>query len=70
VLQRALAPKPEDRYADAGELARALQTGLVQGGERMDQPFWNLRASELYVWRVLTALFAVGFLYLLLHGYR
>ncbi|HUM08678.1 MAG TPA: serine/threonine-protein kinase [Acidocella sp.] len=69
VLQRALAPKPEDRYADAGELARALQTGLVQGGERVNQPLAQLRASELYVWRVLTALFATGFLYLLLHGH-
>ena len=69
VLQRALAPSPENRYADAGELARALQTGLAQGEERVDQPFWNLRASELHVWRVLTALFATGFLYLLLHGH-
>ncbi len=69
-MQRALAPEPEDRYADAGELARALQTGLVQGGERMNQPRAQLRASELYVWRMLTALFAVGFFYLLLHGYR
>lgn len=70
VVQRALAPEPEDRYADAGELARALQTGLVQGGEKMNQPLAQLRASELYVWRMLTALFAVGFFYLLLHGYR
>jgi hypothetical protein len=69
-LQRALAPSPEDRYADAGELAQALQTGLVQGEEGMHQPFWRLRASELYVWRLLTTIFAVGFFYLLLTGYR
>lgn len=70
VLQRALVAKPEGRYADAGELAQALQTGLVQGEEGMQQPFWRLRASELYVWRLLTALFAVGFFYLLLTGHK
>ena len=31
---RALAPKPAERFADAGEFARALQLGLVNGAGR------------------------------------
>jgi hypothetical protein len=69
-LQRALAARPEDRFADAGELAAALRTGLAQGAEGLQRPFWRLRAGELYFWRLLTVIFAAGLLYLLLTGHR
>jgi len=49
VLLRCLAPKPQDRFADAGQLARALQLCLepqVQALLRPDDDDWRLRAAR------------------------
>ena len=57
VLARALAPKPEDRFADAGELARALQAGLAERQER-PMPFVPPFFTPLRLWQGTTLLFA------------
>jgi hypothetical protein len=64
-LQRALAPKPEDRYADAGELAQALQIGMVEGKEAPLSPSWRLPLTKLQMWQGATLVFATAFLVLL-----
>jgi Protein kinase domain len=69
-LARALAPKPTERYADAGEFARALQLGLTTSAEDDTRPTKILPFTEMQIWRALTFLFGAGFLFLLLRGIK
>jgi hypothetical protein len=69
-LRRAMEPKPEERYADAGELAKALQIGLVEGQEAPLAPGWRLPVSELQMWQAATVVFAVAFLVLLAQKFK
>jgi hypothetical protein len=69
-LHRALAPKPEERYADAGELAEALQIGLVEGTERPHAASWRLPVTALHMWQAATLVFAIGFLVLLAQKFK
>ncbi|GLR67005.1 serine/threonine protein kinase [Acidocella aquatica] len=69
-LARALAPKPAERYADAGELARTLQTGLITAPEPPPKPRRTLPFTPLHIWQGLALLFAIGFFFLLLRGLK
>lgn len=60
-LAKALAPRPEDRFADAGEFAQALQIGLAEGRDAAP-PRKRLSFSSLQLWQGLTLLFAILFL--------
>ncbi|GAN81491.1 bifunctional protein-serine/threonine kinase/phosphatase [Acidocella aminolytica] len=64
-LGKGLAARPEDRFADAGELARALQIGLAEGRDAppMRKSFV---LSRLQIWQGLTLLFAALFFLMLL----
>jgi hypothetical protein len=68
ILQKALEPDPAARFADAGALAAALHEGLVTG--RNDSAPPRARLSKLRIYQVLTALFAAGFLLLLIRALR
>jgi hypothetical protein len=57
-LARALAPKPEERFANAGEFARALQAGLA-GGHEAPLPAANPVLTPLRLWQAATLVFAV-----------
>jgi serine/threonine protein kinase len=67
ILKCALAPDPAARFADAGGLAAALREGLIAGTDDAAPP---PRLTRLLVWQVLTALFALGFLVLLIRALR
>ena len=64
-LGKALAARPEDRFADAGEFAQALQIGLAEGRDA-PPPRRRLAFSSLQLWRGLTLLFALLFVISLL----
>jgi serine/threonine protein kinase len=69
ILQKALEPDPAARFADAGELAAALHEGLLTGrNDILDPPRW--RVTKLQIFQGLTALFAAGFLALLIRALR
>ncbi|MBU6449608.1 MAG: serine/threonine protein kinase [Rhodospirillales bacterium] len=59
-LAKGLAPRPEDRFADAGEFARALQIGLAEG--RDTPPRKRFAFTSLQLWRGVALLFALLFL--------
>jgi hypothetical protein len=69
-LARGLAPIPAERYADAGELALALQAGLVDGTEDSGVLAKSFPLSRLQIWQALTFLFGAGFLFLLLRSFK
>ena len=69
-LARALAPKPADRYADAGGLARALQLGLITAPEPPPKPRRTFAVTPLRIWQGLALLFAAAFFFLLLRGLK
>ncbi len=56
-LERALAAKPEERFADAAAFARALQAGLAEGQERA-LPRHVPLITPLRLWQAATVLFA------------
>ncbi|HTQ71520.1 MAG TPA: bifunctional serine/threonine-protein phosphatase/kinase [Acidocella sp.] len=64
-LARGLAARPEDRFADAGELAQVLQIGLAEGRDAALPPS-RLAFSSLQLWQGLTLLFALLFLFTLM----
>ncbi len=68
-LSRALAPKPADRYEDAGEFASALQFGLVNTAEELPTVHKAFPPSQLQLWQLATSIFAAGFLFLLLRRF-
>jgi hypothetical protein len=65
-LRRAIAPDPTERFADAGELAKALREGLVSGPDGQGRQRGLSMADRLRVWQLLTLVFALGFFFLLL----
>jgi hypothetical protein len=69
-LARALNPKPAERFADAGELAQALQMGLAHGPEHATRPRRRWPLTELQMWQAAALIFAAGFLFLLLRGMK
>jgi hypothetical protein len=69
-VARGLAPLPAERYADAGELALALQAGLVDGTEDSGVLAKSFPLSRLQIWQALTFFFAAGFLFLLLRSFK
>ena len=64
-LAKGLAARPEDRFADAGEFARALQLGLAEGRDA-PVPRRLFALSSLQLWQGLALLFAALFLFTLL----
>ncbi len=66
ILQRALAPEPAERYADAAELAVALQAALTSGVG--DAPKAARFLNRVQVWQALTLIFGAGFFLLLLRA--
>lgn len=56
-LSRAIAAKPEERFADAAEFARALQAGLAEGQER-PLPAHRPLLTPLRLWQAAAVLFA------------
>jgi hypothetical protein len=71
ILQRAIASEPAARFADAGELAAALQQALVTGtedGTARRGGFSTLPALRL--WQAAAGIFAIGFLLLLFRTLR
>jgi hypothetical protein len=67
-LAKALAPKPAERYADAGELAAALQLGLIGSHEEAPAPLKALPFTALQLWRAAAVFFALCTLFLVLKG--
>ncbi|WP_297367200.1 bifunctional protein-serine/threonine kinase/phosphatase [Acidocella sp.] len=70
VLKRALAPEPERRFANAGELAKALQIGLTEGAEPMPRPTLWLGLRDARLWQVICFLLVALSLYLWVRGGR
>ncbi len=69
ILQTALSNTPSERFADAGEMAKSLHEGLVNGAE--DPPRRRrLNPTKLQLWQTATVIFAIGFFVLLLRGWR
>ena len=70
IIQRAMAPEPSERFADAGEMAKAMYEGLVHGmaDDATDDGFAGF--SQLRIWQVIAAVFAVGFFALLIRVLR
>jgi len=69
ILQTALSNTPAERFADAGEMAKSLYEGLVNGVE--DPPKRRrLSPTKLQLWQTATLVFAIGFFALLFHGLR
>jgi hypothetical protein len=64
-LQTALSPEPSERFADAGEMAKALYEGLVSGTEDAPRPR-RFTLTTLQAWKAATAVFAIGFIVLLI----
>jgi len=60
-LARAIAPAAGDRFADAGEFARALQLGIAEGQEAAPQRRVRIRMpfTTLQFWQAAALLFAV-----------
>ncbi len=67
-LQIALKATPEDRYADAGALARALIEGLTNAVSEPLPPRRRLHLSPLQFWRGLALLFGAVLLSLALRA--
>jgi hypothetical protein len=70
ILQRALAPDPAERFADAGELAAALHEGLVSGIADEARRARFPRLNKLQMYQALTVIFGAGFLILLMRALR
>ncbi len=64
VIQKGLMPDPAERFADAGEMAKALREGLVSGPVDEPEPL-RFPLSRLQLWQALAIVFAIGFLLLL-----
>jgi hypothetical protein len=61
-LGQALATDPALRFANAASFAGALEVGLKEGDpKQLLRPSWRLRAGNLQLWRMLTAIFATAF---------
>jgi hypothetical protein len=58
-LGRALAVKPEERFADTSAFARALQAGLAEGQER-SLPARRMLIAPLHLWQAATIIFALA----------
>jgi hypothetical protein len=69
ILKRALADDPAARFADAGELGKALQHALVSGAEEPG-PGPLARFDTLRAWQVAACLFGLGFFILLARTLR
>ncbi len=68
ILQTALAADPAARFADAGALGAALQAALISSPDA--EPRSRRRIAPLRLWQAATAVFAVGFLALLIRALR
>lgn len=64
IIARGLEQDPAERFADAGELAKALHEGLVHG--EADAAPSRFPFTRLQLWQAATLLFATGFLVLLI----
>jgi serine/threonine protein kinase len=64
ILQRALAPEPAERFADAAAFAIALQAALTSGVG--DAPKATRFLNRVQLWQALTLIFGAGFFFLLL----
>jgi hypothetical protein len=62
-LSQALATDPALRFADAASFAQALEVGLKEGDPKpLLRASWRLRAGNLRLWKMLTAIFAAAFI--------
>ena len=69
IIQRALSDDPMERFADAGEMAKAFHEGLVSGmaDEARER---RLSLTKLQIWQAVAGIFAAGFFVLLLRALR
>jgi len=67
IIQKAMAEEPVERFADAGEMAKALYEGLV-GGMADDAEERQLPLTKLQLWQAATVVFAIGFFVLLVRS--
>jgi serine/threonine protein kinase len=69
IIQRALLDDPMERFADAGEMAKAFHEGLVSGmaDEARER---RLSLTKLQIWQAVAGVFAAGFFVLLLRALR
>jgi hypothetical protein len=70
IIQRAIASDPAERFADAGEMAKALHEGLVSGGGDAVKERRFPGLTKLQIWQALAGVFAVGFFILLVRALR
>jgi len=71
ILRRALSESPAARFADAGELATALQASLVSGmAESAPPPRRFAGLTKLQIWQAAACIFAAGFFILLVRALR
>jgi len=70
IIQRALASDPAERFADAGEMAKALYSGLVSGEADAARPRRFPWLTKLRVWQAAAVVFAAGFFVLLARALR
>jgi serine/threonine protein phosphatase PrpC len=69
-LMRAIDEDPDQRFVNAGELARALQDGLARGAPSGDGGWARRRRHTLWIWQSLTVALAVALAVVLLSGWR
>jgi serine/threonine protein kinase len=64
IIKTSMAADPAERFADAGEMAKALYGGLVSGEQ---DPVRERRfaPTKLRIWQAATIVFAIGFFILL-----
>jgi hypothetical protein len=68
ILQRALLQDSQERFADAGEMALALNQGLISGAQDAAKPGHGL--TKLQLWQIAAGAFAIGFFVLLIRALR
>jgi hypothetical protein len=70
VIARGIMTDPAERFADAGAMAAALQEGLVTGVAKPLRAKTLLWMSPIRFWQVLAAVFAIGFLVMVVRARR
>ncbi len=69
IIKQAMATDPMERFADAGEMAKALYDGLVTGEEDAAKER-RFVLTKLQLWQAAAVIFAIGFFALLARSLR